>query len=330
MRYIPFHKLGNTPNIIVDGSSNENTLITLSHWPKSGTPKELKDDLSIQIVFKYLENLKFHVGTDVVSNNHFDEDGLVSIYALLNPEYALKHKSLFIDIGSAGDFGTFKTREAARIAFILSAYADPDLSPLDHSIFDKEYPETCGELYKTMLELLPDIINEPDRFHRFWQYEEELLSASETSIWTGKIKIEEFPNLDLAVVTLPEAMPERKVHRFTLERNAACHPMALHNATNCCRILLVQGHTYELQYRYESWVQYMSRKIMPRVDLTPLASELTGKENGNGTWKFDGANLITPKLHLTNSIESKILPEEFVSKVKSFLEVAKPVWDPFD
>ena len=330
MKYVPFHELGNSPNIIVDGSGNENTLIALSHWPKSGTPSELKDDLSVQIVFKYLENPKFHIKTDIVSNNHFDEDGLVGIYALLNPELAIKQKSLLIDIGNAGDFGTYKTREAAHIAFVLSAYADPDLSPFDPSIFEKEYSETCAYLYNQMLELFPDIINEPDRFRKFWQYEEELLSASETSIWTGKIKIEEFPNLDLAVVTLPEAMPERRVHRFTLERNAVCHPIALHNATNCNRILLIQGHNYELQYRYESWVQYISRKIIPRVDLSLLAKELSEKENGNGEWKFDGINLITPKLQLTGTEESKIMPEEFILKVKSFLETAKPAWNPYD
>lgn len=329
MRYIPFHKLGKIPNIIVDGSRSESTLIILSHWPQSGTPKELKDDLSVQIAFKYLENPKFHVKADVVSNNHFDEDGLTSMYAILKPEHALENKELLIDIGRAGDFGTYRTKEAARITFVLSAYADPDLTPLSQEIFQKQYQDIVSDLYNQMLELLPDIISNPERFKRYWKYEEEMLNASEAAIMTGKIKIEEIPSLDLAIVTLPDELPERKAHRFTMRREATCHPMALYNATNCCRILLMQKQTYEFEYRYESWVQYISRKIMPRVDLTPLADKLS-EEEGNANWEFEGVDKITPKLHLVGATESKIPQEKFKAMVTSFLEGAKPAWDPFD
>lgn len=329
MKYIPYQKLGTAPNIIVDGAGNDYTVLNLSHWPHSGTPKELKDDLSIQIVFKYLEQNDSHINVDAVSNNHFDEDGLVSMFAILKPEDALKQKSLLIDIGRTGDFGTFKSRQAAQIVFILSAYADPELSPFDPVIFTKPSPEIDAYLYEHMLSLLPDILNNHERFKRLWQYEEELLRTSELAIWGGEIKIEEYPHIDLAVVRLPEALPERRVHRFTLERNAACHPMALHNSLNSYRVLLIQGQSYELQYRYETWVQYMSKKLLPRVDLTPLALQLT-KEETNATWKFDGVNTITPKLQLVGSEESKILPDNFVEKVKRFLETAPPAWDPYD
>ena len=86
MHYVPYHRLGNIPNIIVDGAANESTLLTLSHWPQSGTPWALKDDLSAQIVFRYLDQPAFHVAVDAVSNNHFDEDGLISLFALLHPD----------------------------------------------------------------------------------------------------------------------------------------------------------------------------------------------------------------------------------------------------
>ena len=48
MQYVPYHKLGDSPNIIVDGRSNKATVLTLSHWPNSGTPVSYKDDLSAQ------------------------------------------------------------------------------------------------------------------------------------------------------------------------------------------------------------------------------------------------------------------------------------------
>jgi hypothetical protein len=330
MHYIAYHKLGSIPNIIVDGASNKNTVLNLSHWPLSNTPKELKDDLSVQIVFKYLGKPEYHVKCDVVSNNHFDEDGLVGMYALINPEKALKQKDILIDIGRAGDFGTYKNRNSARIVFVLSAYADPDFSPLNPEIFEKEYSDIAEVLYKHMLELLPDIISSPERFKRFWQYEEEMLNASEAAIWRGDITIEEIPDIDLAIVRIPEAIPGKKVHRFTLERKAVCHPMAVHNSTNCFRVLYIQGHTYELEYRYETWVQYMSKKPLPRVDLTGLAQELTHDEKGKAKWIFDGVNLITPSLHLDGVSESSINPDVFISKVKNFLLNAEPAWNPYD
>src|SRR5689334_15425029 len=82
MRYVPFDDLGDTPHIIVDGDGNAHTTLTLSHWPGSPTPEPLKDDLSAQIVFHYLDRPEWHVPVSAVSNTHFDEDGLVGIYAL--------------------------------------------------------------------------------------------------------------------------------------------------------------------------------------------------------------------------------------------------------
>src|SRR5262245_22616278 len=114
MKFEAYYKLGDVANIIVDGAPNAATRLTLSHWPHSGTPQELKADLSAQIVFRYLDRPDLHVDVEAVSNNHFDEDGLVSLYAMLNPEAAQKSRELLIDVAAAGDFGTYRFRDAAR------------------------------------------------------------------------------------------------------------------------------------------------------------------------------------------------------------------------
>jgi Family of unknown function (DUF6687) len=62
--------------------------MTLSHWPHSGMAAELKDDLFAQTVFGYRDRLDLHVDVEAVSNNHYDEDGLVSLYAILHPDEA--------------------------------------------------------------------------------------------------------------------------------------------------------------------------------------------------------------------------------------------------
>jgi hypothetical protein len=322
MEYVPYDRLGDRPNVIVDGAANAHTEITLSHWPNSGTPQSLKDDLSAQIVFHYLDTPEVWARAGVVSNNHFDQDGLVGIYSILYPSQAQDQRDLLIDIAAAGDFGTFRTREAARSAFVLAAFADPDLSPLAPEIFRQPYPRMCARLYEELLPRLPVIMRHLDGYRSYWESEDAMLSASEAMIRDGVIQIEEIPQLDLAVVTLPETLPDRRIHRFTSNGPAACHPMALCNVLQTFRIVLMQGRAYEVQYRYETWVDYVSRRLLPRIDLTPLATELSDMESGNGQWEFDGVDEITPKLALSGAEESRIPPETFLARLKRFLTEA--------
>src|SRR5262249_34315686 len=232
MRFLPYLS-ATIPNIIVDGARNSHTVLTLSHWPKSGSPQELRGDTSTAIVFNYLDAPDRHVDVEVVSNNHFDEDGLVGVFALLQPDFAQRHRGLLVDVAQAGDFGVFQRRHAARIAFVLSAYADPESSPLPKNLFTRPYPALASELYIRLLEVLPKLIVNVDDYRALGETEDAQLTASEELIDQGLITIEEQHDLDLAIVRLPEALTRQRVHRFTQQRLAECHPFALHNRTTC-------------------------------------------------------------------------------------------------
>ena len=67
-----------------------------------------------------------------------------------------------------------------------------------------------------------------------------------------------------------------------------------------------------MHLRYETWVQYVSKRPMPRVDLEPLAVKLTGLESDGAIWKFDGVQKITPVLKLTNATKSTISADDFI------------------
>ena len=135
MRFLPYGRAASVPNVIVDGAPTANTVLTLSHWPKSGTPAPLKRDTSTEIVFAYLDAADLHVDAEAVSNNHFDEDGLVGMFALVDASLATRHRDLLVDVAQAGDFGVFARREAARIAFAIAASAEAGTSPLPARIF---------------------------------------------------------------------------------------------------------------------------------------------------------------------------------------------------
>jgi hypothetical protein len=330
MQFVPYNLTATIPNIIVDGSGNDHTVLTLSHWPKSGSPLELRGDTSTAIVFNYLDAPQLHIEAEAVSNNHFDEDGLVGIFALLQPVVAQRHRDLLVDVAEAGDFGVFERRHAARIAFVLSAYADPESSPLPTGLFNRPYADLASELYVQLLDVLPRLIMGVEDYRRLWESEDAKLTATEELINRGLITVEEQTELDLAIIRLPEELTPQRVHRFTQRRLAECHPFALHNRTTCSRLLLLQGRRAELQYRYESWVQFASRRPAPRVDLSELASELNLEETTGGRWVFDGVDQITPKLHLEGSGETSVPIDTIVKRVEHHLRAGRSAWDPYD
>jgi len=329
MRFRPYGDAGNLPNVIVDGAATTNTLLTLSHWPHSPTPTALMADTSAEIVFRYLDAPAFHVPADVVSNNHFDEDGLIGVFTMVEPVLAQRHRDLLIDTAQAGDFGVFKARDAARIVFTISACADAEMSPLPKAIFARPYPELASELYERLLELLPRLLTNLDDYQELWEAEDARLAAGETLVEKKVVTIEERPELDLAIVRIPEDLSAQRVHRFTQGQLRTVHPFALHNATRCSRLLLLQGKSVELQYRYEGWVQLTSRKVAPRVDLAPLAKELNKRERSKGRWVFDGVDRITPGLHLEGSDATSIPPETIVERVEESLRTGPPAWNPY-
>lgn len=329
MQYVPYDELGSRPNIIVDGAASPSTVLTLSHWPKSGTPAALKRDTSAEIVFAYLDSPALHVDADAVSNNHFDEDGLVGVYTLLDPSSAESHRDLLLDVARAGDFGTYRDRNAARIAFAISAFADPEQSPLPTELFSLSHAALCARLYQELLNELPRMLANPADYKTLWEAEDRRLAASEALFDAGEITVSERPDLDLAVVSIPETLPTETVHRFTQTRAAECHPFAIHNRTECSRIFLVRGKRIEFQYRYESWVQYVSRKIPPRVDLSNLAAELNREETSGAHWVFDGVDRITPRLHPEGGGTS-IAPGEVERRLASHLSIEPAAWNPYD
>jgi Family of unknown function (DUF6687) len=329
MHFSPYDK-ATAPNIVVDGSRNANTLLTLSHWPRSGTPHELKADTSAEIAFKYLDSPRFHVQCNVVTNNHFDQDGLVAVFVLIDPETATRYRDLLIDVATAGDFGVFRSRDAARINFAVSALADPQTSPFPKDIFEMAYPPMAAELYSRMLELFPQLVAEPHNFKSLWESEDAKLSESEALLREGVITIQENRDLDFAVVQIPERLPTSRIHRFTSAEATPCHPMAIYNATLCTRILLIQGRHVEFQYRYESWVQLISRKPPARIDLSTVADQLNAQESSGGKWEFDGVDEITPRLHLKGFRETSISAEAVRNRIEEQLKTAPPAWDPYD
>ena len=326
LRFVPYHELGDQPNVVVDGAAAPSTVLTLSHWPGSPTPPELLDDLSAQIAFHALAQPERFAGVDIISNNHFDQDGLVSAFALVDPDAALARRGPLIDLARAGDFGTFESRDAIRLAFAIAAFEDPARSPLAPDVLTGSYEQQCGRLYEVLLPRLAELVDHPESVRPLWVDEEARLTESLDAIERGVIRIEERPTLDLAVVTVPPGWGDRAVTRFTITRSEAVHPSAVNQSTSCLRVLVVHGGSYQLELRYETWVMFRSRPVLPRPDLRLLAARLDEREPGSAHWSADGPGALTPHL----AVDGSDLPPELVrAEVESFLASAPAAWDPY-
>jgi hypothetical protein len=331
-RYMPWSETGFSPNIMIDGAAKANTVLTLSHWPKSGTPENLKRDTSTEIVFDYLMQPGQHMDVGLVTGDHFDEDASLGLFVMLEPEFALAHRDLIVAAASAGDFAVCRDRQAARVAFTIAALADPAVSPLSAETFEGDYDTMCGQLFREVLPRLRAIIEHTDAYHELWGLEDRFLDRSEQALNDGTIAITEHTDVDLAIVTVTEDLRTDATRDLASRSNLPYHPMAVHNATKCNRVLTVHGNEYTFSYRYESWVQYMSAPPPPRVDLHGLAAELSQDEPGDATWKFDGVEVISPTMTLqgTQNGESAIAVDDFVQRLSTCLAAGEGAWDPFD
>ena len=327
MRFHPYHLLGDTPNVVVDGSATPSTVLTLSHWPGSPTPEGLQDDLSAQIVVRAVEQDAVPPAVDAVTNNHFDQDGLAGVALLTLGDEAWRRRGQLVDLARAGDFGTFADRDSMRVAMALAAFDDPDRSPLDRAVFAGGYEAQCGALYEATLPRVLAMLDDPGTVRQWWEDEDAHLDASMHAMASGAATVDEVPELDLAVVAVPEATATGLASRSTITGAAALHPVAVNMATERMRVLVSQGNRHRLELRYETWVMYRSRPLMPRPDLRLLAPRLDDLE-GRACWHADAPGALTPALEADEAGSTLPLPR-IRAEVEAFLRTAAPAWDPW-
>jgi hypothetical protein len=103
--------------------------------------------------------------------------------------------------------------------------------------------------------------------------------------------------------------------------------MAVHNRTSCNRVATLCGTRIGFSYRYESWVQMVSHRPPQRIDLSPLAAQLS--EADHAPWCFDGVEEITPSLRPENG-RSDFDHDRFLDALVDALRTGKEAWNPYD
>ena len=102
--FVPFAQLRQQPTIIVDSVGN-GAVLTLAHWRAAPTPEALRDDTSAGSALRALHHPETPgLEAAAVTANHFDIDGFIGVWSLLNPALALRHEQLLRMVAVLGDF----------------------------------------------------------------------------------------------------------------------------------------------------------------------------------------------------------------------------------
>jgi hypothetical protein len=136
--------LENVPKLSVDGTVDNS--IHFSHWEGNATPAEVKADTSTEIALNLVASphrAALTNGIELVTNNHFDTDGVLSVWTVLTGERALAYRDLLIAAAEAGDFSEYSSDDGVRVSIAIqgSDQASPnndDGSPLASFIAGEE------------------------------------------------------------------------------------------------------------------------------------------------------------------------------------------------
>lgn len=332
--YAAYEALEERPHVMVDGAARRTSVVTLSHWPQSPTPPVLARDLSVEIAVEYvrlatgraslsrrdrpaiLTLLAAGRQAEAVTNDHFDEDGVMSVLALVDPEFSLRNAHLLVAASSCGDFGVVTDDEGAKIAFAIGPLAEQEAG----------YGAGTSERYLVLLPRVEDLIEHPERYEAFWHEEMQVFLAGRAAIEHGDVVITE-DVADLAIVK--RRRPGSEGRLIGASGGLPVHAASVHSATPASRVLAFDGPRCELYLRYEGWVRYVSRPVPLRPDLVPLANDLTSLEPGGTTWEANPVGAIVGRLRPSGDGITELAPDVISERVRSYLLEAPPAWDPF-
>lgn len=288
----------------------------LSHWKGNQTPVPFKADTSTEIVFRYLNHPRrkeLFPEMRIITNNHFDADGLLSVWTLLNPKRAETMTGRLISTAEAGDFSTFSSEEAVQIHLLIEAFCHDEKSPLAEKIKAYNGPAEAA-YYKLLLPIVPDLFQKKDHYRSLWESPFEAILQSMALFEKGIIGIEEYEDEGLSVV-IDEKKPARQAIDHYCQNNL---------------FLIVEdrggGFAYELEYRYYAWADTVTRPPIKQIPMKNLAETLNQQEGeGSSTWlmeDFPGRSL-TSALKFTDKQGttqlSRLHPETVIETVLSHL-----------
>lgn len=298
MRFEFFHSgLEAQPKLSVDGTVDN--AIHFSHWEGNETPAELKADTSTEIALNLVASPnrnELTQGIELVTNNHFDTDGVLSVWTVLAGERALDLRDQLIPAAEAGDFSEFTNETAVRASIAIqgSDQVTPGSesgSPLACQLAGA-YTADEAKAYELLLPEIERLLTNTDRYESLWRAAWDRIAQAMESFERGSSNVAELDR-GLSLVTLaPEVFSPTG---FNPTRHAAPYTAISHYAKGQLFLITTRfenGWAYRIDYPYYSWAETVVRPRIPRRDFSLVLTELNQIEpEQTGSWKLDSGEM---------------------------------------
>jgi len=298
MRFEFYHAgLENVPKLSVDGTVGNS--IHFSHWEANETPTELKADTSTEIALNLVASPnrdKHTQGIELVTNNHFDTDGVLSVWTVLNGERALQFRDKLIPAAEAGDFSEFTNEAAIRASITIQGSDQPTSgdeagSPLAHSLAGLQVDD--ARAYELVLPQVEDVLNNTNKYEPLWRSAWERIAVAVESFERGDSKVQEYKDSKISLVTLSPEVFSRS--GFNPTRHSAPYTAISRYARGELFVIatpLQNGWSYRIDYPYYSWAETVVRPRIKRRDFTLALVELNAREiDPHGMWRLDNSEM---------------------------------------
>ena len=328
MRFEFYHPgLADVPKLSVDGTVDNS--VHFSHWQGNTTAPEVKADTSTEIALKLVGSPnkdQLTQGIELVTNNHFDTDGVLSVWTVLNGESALGLRDQLIAAAEAGDFSELKTVDAVRASIVIQGTDQPvpddePGSPLASQLAGETVNDEA-RAYELVLPEVEKIITKTNDYEHLWREPWSRIANAIESFERGSSRVSELTH-GLSLITLaPESFgangfePSRHTAPFTaISRYAKGQLFLIGTPVN-------DGWAYRIDYPYYSWAETVVRPRIARHDFTDYLSQLNELEKGDGTWAADNNELSSAVKFLGADgklATSLLLPDQVAQLLSAYL-----------
>lgn len=330
MRFEFYHAgLEDAPKLSLDGTVANS--LHFSHWRGNRTPAHLKADTSTEIALNLVgaaNYLELTGGIELVTNNHFDTDGVLSVWTVLAGERALELREQLIAAAVAGDFSEYSTDDGVRanIIFQGSDLVVPDEkegSPLAALLAGERVTDEA-RAYELTLPEVERVLTRTGDYEPLWRDEWQRIAAGLESFARGVSSVDEDEAARLSIVTLsPELFGEKG---FNPARDVAPYTAISRHARG--QLYLIQtplrgGWSYRVDYPYYSWAETIVRPPVLRRDFTSLVERLNVLETSSeGRWQLDDGELASALKFMDESnrlAASRLVPERVFEETRAAL-----------
>lgn len=295
--------LADVPKLSVDGTVGN--AIHFSHWKGNLTDASVKADTSTEIALNVVlspDREKLTHSIELVTNNHFDTDGALSVWTMLEGERALEYRERLIAAAEAGDFSEYPSQEAVCTSIVIqgSEYAAPAegvSSPLARELNGNK-PVSEERAYELILPEVKNVLCDVSKYERLWSPEWSRIKIALESFEKGSSRVIEHDQTGLSVITLDPAI--LSLNGFRPTRHVAPYTAIAHNARGSLFLVAAPsdgGWIYRIDYPYYSWAETQVRPQVVRRDFTQLLHQLNAEEReaagpkAAGEWRVDNSEL---------------------------------------